>query len=120
MDCYPHYRVPSYYGNFSNHTVSISGTVNYTFLKNLSVGLGCEPAFYFQPNKFPLKLISYYDLPLVAKIAYNLPFVEIGIVGKYGLINEFETRTMRSGKIREIQLSAFVPLKNFRKNAQNK
>jgi hypothetical protein len=103
-----------YFGNFSNHTISISGTANYSFVKNLSVGLGVEPTFYFQPNKEGIKLISYYDLPVVAKIAYNLKFLEIGIYGKYGFINEFETWTMRSGKIREIQLSAFIPLKNKR------
>jgi len=36
-------------------------------------------------------------------------FVEIGISGKYGTAKLFETDCVKSGKIREIQLSAFIP-----------
>ncbi len=50
-----------------------------------------------------------FDIPLVAKVAYDLKVVEVGIVGKYGTVNLFETEYMKSGKIREIQLSLFIP-----------
>jgi len=45
----------------------------------------------------------------VAKIAYNLKVVEIGITGKYGLMNILETESLKSGKIQELQLSLFIP-----------
>jgi hypothetical protein len=75
---------------------SVGGTVNYSIIKNLSAGLGVEPTYYFRGD-------DKFDIPVVAKIAYNLKVVEFGISGKYGLMN------VGSGKFREIQFSLFIP-----------
>ena len=85
---------------------SLGGTVNYSFVKNFSAGLGIEPSFYLNrasKNK--------YDVPIVAKVAYQFRFVEVGITGKFGLTNVLESSYMTRGKYREIQMSLFIPLK---------
>ena len=86
---------------------SVGITANYSLFNKFSVGLGVEPAYYFRPNMNEIK--NKFDIPLVAKIAYDLKVVEVGIAGKYGTVNLFETEYMKSGKIREIQLSLFIP-----------
>ncbi|HCC52755.1 MAG TPA: hypothetical protein DEQ30_12455, partial [Porphyromonadaceae bacterium] len=86
---------------------SVGITANYSLFNKCSVGLGMEPAYYFRPNMNEIK--NKFDIPLVAKVAYDLKVVEVGIVGKYGTVNLFETEYMKSGKIREIQLSLFIP-----------
>jgi hypothetical protein len=85
---------------------SIGGTVNYSIVKNLSVGLGIEPTFYFSRESK-----NNYDAPIVTKVAYNFKVVEIGITGKYGLTKVFDSAYSSYGKFREIQVSLFIPLK---------
>ena len=94
-------------GYLINGYFSVGGTANYSLIKNVSAGLGFEPAYCFGNGSNFSK--SNFDIPVVAKIAYNLKFVEIGISGKYGLVNVFEASHLKSGKFREIQLSAFIP-----------
>ena len=94
-------------GYLINGYFSVGGTANYSLIKNFNVGLGFEPTYCFGNGSNFSK--SNFDIPVVAKIAYNLKFVEIGISGKYGLISVFEAPHLKSGKIREIQLSAFIP-----------
>jgi len=120
-------------GGAAYHYASMGFTVNYSLIKNLSVGLGIEPTYflnrkipgtfiisdpdgidfddsaYFEFNKREIK--NRFDIPVVAKIAYNLKVVEVGISGKYSSVSVFETDYMKSGKIREIQLSLFIPFK---------
>ena len=78
-------------------------------MKKISVGLGVEPTYFFVKNRYLYEYKTNVDVPIVAKIVYNLKFVEIGIIGKYGLVNLFETEHLKSGKIREVQLSVFIP-----------
>ena len=80
---------------------SIGGTANYSIIKNLSAGLGIEPAYYFHYSKF--------DIPVVAKIACNLKMIGFEISGKYGLMNVLKTEGLQSGKFRDIQCSLFIP-----------
>jgi len=98
-----------YYGSSSTqyYYASIAGMTNYSIIKNLSAGLGLEPMYFFRQSGE--KSQNKFDIPVVAKIAYNLKFVEIGIYGKYGLTNIMETRYLKSGKFRDIQLSLFIP-----------
>ena len=93
----------------SNTFTSIGGTANYSLIKNLSLGLGIEPVYYFGIGSE--SRIKNFDVPFVARIAYNLKFVEIGISGKYGLVKLFETDHLKSGKIHDLQLSLFIPFK---------
>lgn len=99
----------AYYASSSSYTflTSVGITANYSLFNKCSVGLGVEPSYYFRPNMNEIK--NKFDIPLVAKVAYDLKVVEVGIVGKYGTVNLFETEYMKSGKIREIQLSLFIP-----------
>jgi len=101
-----------------DYFTSISGTVNYVFLKKMSIGLGVEPTCYFRkkiPGSYDLGKImvrnSHFDIPLVAKIAFNFRAVEVGIYGKYGLVDVLGTATVQTRKYREIQLSVFIPFK---------
>jgi hypothetical protein len=97
-------------GGAGYHYTSIGFTANYSLIKNLSVGLGVEPAFFLKAN-YQDELKNRFNVPVVAKIAYNLKYVEVGISGKYGLVNVFEMEYMKPSKIREIQLSLFIPFK---------
>lgn len=101
----------NYKGTFTpTYFTSIGGTVNFSVIKNLSAGLGLEPTYYFK-REYYLPLKYHLDIPVVAKIAYNLKVVEIGITGRYGLINKTNQSLQSggSGRIGEIQLSVFVP-----------
>ena len=97
------YGYSDIYGNRTKWRffTSIDGTVNYSIIKNLSVGLGVEPTYYFRYNKF--------DIPIVAKIAYNFKAIELGITGKYGLMNVLDAAYLKSLKLREIQMYVFIP-----------
>ena len=101
------------YGGWSGgaafHYTSIGFTANYSLIKNLSVGLGVEPTYFFKANEIK----NRFDIPVVAKIAYNLKVAEVGIYGKYGPVGVFEMDYMKSGKVREIQLSVFIPFKSY-------
>jgi hypothetical protein len=92
-------RQPYYY-------TSIGGTVNYSLIKHLSIGLGIEPTLYLNRES---KYNS--DIPIVVKAAYSFGVAEIGISGKYGLSKAMNSMCYSSGKIREVQLSLFIPLK---------
>jgi hypothetical protein len=100
-----------YFYSKLHYYASIGGTFNFSIVKNFSVGLGFEPTRYFYPND-DFMLYRNYDLPVVAKIAYNLKFVEIGITGKYGLFSVTELpRESKKGRFSDIQLSVFVPFR---------
>ena len=97
-------------GGAAFHYTSIGFTANYSLIKNLSAGLGLEPTYFFKADEIK----NRFDLPVVAKIAYNLKVVEVSISGKYSPVNVFEMDYLKSGKIREVQLSVFIPFKTYR------
>ena len=70
---------------------------------------GGLPVYYFDRNNNEF-LKSKFDVPVAAKLSYNLKFVELEISGKYGLINVIKSDLLKSGKIRDLQLSVFIPL----------
>ena len=110
-----------------DYFTAIGGTINYSLIKNLSMGLGLEPTYYFRQVGRSSK--NKLDIPVVAKIAYNLKKVEIGLSYKYGLMGieksyggrpsggyssgEYNVYDMiynkSSIKFRDIQLSLFIP-----------
>ena len=127
-------------GGVAYHYTSMGFTANYSLIKNLSVGLGLEPTYFLNrtiPGSFIIsdpdgtlgnldfdeisnlesnnrKIKSSFDIPFVVKIAYNLKVVEVSISGKYSPVSVFETDYLKSGKIRELQLSVFIPFKTYR------
>jgi hypothetical protein len=50
-----------------------------------------------------------FDLPIVAKLAYDFGPFELGINYKYGLMDLIKTDDVQSGKFREWQFSLFIP-----------
>jgi hypothetical protein len=98
-------------GHWLSSYISLGGTANYTLINNLSVGLGLEPTYIFKPSGN--ESLNKFDIPVTAKIAYNLKFVEVGLYGKYGLMNIMDKTHPQSGKIRELHLSIFIPFKSL-------
>ena len=97
-----------------DYFTSIGGTANYSFIKNLSIGLGVEPTYYYKKKVNRVHYIernSHFDIPLIAKVAYKFKTVEVGIYGKYGLINVLGSKIYQNHrfKYRDIQLSLFIP-----------
>jgi len=116
--------------------ISVGGTVNYSIIKNLSIGLGIEPVYFYKHRrhffKTDLSSVSYgygdfefegsglaeemdsnnkIDIPVVAKVAYEFKKFEVGITGKNGLVNVFQSPYLKSGRYCELQLSLFIPFK---------
>jgi hypothetical protein len=100
----------SYAATKPYYLTSIGGAVNYSIIKTLSAGIGIEPTFYLKKGNTNNYYNKKYDIPLVAKVSYNFRVVEVAITSKYGLINVLET-VGSYGKLRDIQLSLFVPFK---------
>jgi len=95
---------------------SICGTANYSIMKNLSIGLGVEPTYYYKKEVFRVhyrERNSHFDIPLIAKVAYKFKAVEVSIYGKNGLINVLGSKSYQhfNYKYRDIQMSLFIPLK---------
>jgi hypothetical protein len=100
----PGYGLSSYGATSYKYYTTIGGTANYSIIKNLSAGLGIEPAYYFYPGKL--------DIPVVAKIACNFKIIGFEISGRYGLMNVHILKTeegLQSGKFRDIQCTLFIP-----------
>ena len=103
-------------GSTPDYFASIGGTVNYSFIKNIGVGVGIEPTYFFKkdlPGTYlegeSKERKTNFDIPIIAKIYYDLKWVEIGISGKYGISSVLEKTHLKSGKYREIQMSVFIP-----------
>ena len=106
----PYLTYTSSGGSF-DHFTSISGTANYAIIKNLSLGLGVEPSYFFKkvPGTTNAVRKNKFDIPVVAKITYSLKVIEFEISGKYGLVNVMEVPNRTSGKYRELQFALFIP-----------
>ncbi len=87
--------------------LSAGGTANYPIYKAWSIGAGIEPTYYFKQDGESSK--NKFDVPLVGKLAYKFNIFELGISYKYGLMNIIKTDYIKSGKLREWQLSVWIP-----------
>ncbi|MDR2472913.1 MAG: hypothetical protein LBD53_05015 [Tannerella sp.] len=82
---------------------SLGATYNYQIYKGLSAGAGIEPTLYYD-NSYDI------DFPLVAKISYDLKFIGVALMYKYGLTNALKVDSdITKGKIRGWQVQAFIP-----------
>lgn len=91
---------------YFDFSFSFESSFNYLLTKNLSVGVGVAPTFYLVESSNPrLK----FDIPLIAKTAYDFRFVEVGLYYKFGFTNSLNTRDFSSGKRSEWGISLFVP-----------
>lgn len=97
--------------NYSAQNIYFFGavalTANYSLLKNLSVGVGLAPSYWISTaGEDTSKKI---DIPLVAKVGYNLKYFELGLAYKHGLMNSIKTDYIQSGNFRDVQVSIWIP-----------
>ena len=86
---------------------AVGATANYTLFKNFSAGLGVEPTYWFYASGEDSS--NKFDVPLVAKIGYNLKYFEIGLSYKHGLMNSIKTDFIKSGNFRDVQVTLWIP-----------
>lgn len=98
---------PMYEASSNYYSLSIEGTFNYKIYKGLNAGIGIEPLYYLYQEGEKSK--NKFDIPLVAKLAYDFGKFEVGINYKYGLTNAIKTDYIKSGKIREVGIFLFIP-----------
>lgn len=89
------------------YSVFAAATANYTLYKGLSVGAGLAPSYYFYQDGEDNK--RHFDVPLIAKVAYNFKIFELGVSYKYGLTNSLKTDYLKSGRLQEWNLSLWIP-----------
>ncbi|GHT11416.1 hypothetical protein FACS189426_13260 [Bacteroidia bacterium] len=89
-----------------NFYASLAGSFNYKIFKSFHAGIGIEPSLYYLDGT---SAEYKYDIPLTAKIGYNLKFAEIGLAYKLGFTDQVNDRYFSSGKMNLWQLSLFIP-----------
>jgi hypothetical protein len=87
--------------------ISAGGTVNHPVVGGLSIGAGLEAVYYRNLKGEGAR--SRFDLPLAGKIVYDFGPVEVGLQYKYGLLNAVRTDYIGSSKVRDWQVSVFIP-----------
>lgn len=103
------YALNNYSASSAHYFASICGTVNHPLYKGLSAGLGIEPTYYFYTEGENVRTSPAIDAPLVARLSYNLKFVEVGVSYKYGLFNVMETDYLKSGRFNDLVFSLYIP-----------
>lgn len=93
--------------NDLHYYMSLGGSVNYRIYKGLSIGVGITPEWVFNKSE---NSKNNFDTPLIGKIAYDFGKIEVGFTYKHGMTNLLKTEGLKTAKIREFQLSVFVPL----------
>ena len=105
-----YYRGNSY-GHFQQiyYSFSVNPTWNYRLLKGLYAGVGIEPTLYFIDSADLSGEEWKFDLPLTAKIGYDLKFIDFSIHYKHGLFDTMDPMYLGPAKFRNWQLSVFIP-----------
>jgi len=97
-------------GNFQHiyYSFSVNPTWNYRIIRGLYAGAGIEPTLYAKEDTQSDEKWKF-DLPLTAKIGYDLKFIDLSISYKHGLFDTMEHRYLNPAKFRNWQLSVFIP-----------
>jgi hypothetical protein len=85
---------------------SLNTTFNYKIYKGLYAGAGVEPAIYTHddPKEF------LFDIPLTAKIGYDLKFAGLSFGYKCGLLNPLKAdHNITKGRMNDWQFQLFIP-----------
>jgi hypothetical protein len=93
-------------GSFINYYASLGGSFNYKIFSGFHAGIGIEPTLYYLENTAKNYM---FDIPLAAKVGYNLKFAEIELGYKFGFTDVVTTDYFSSGKINRWQISLFIP-----------
>ena len=87
--------------------LSFNSSFNYKIYKGLYTGIGLTPTIYM--NRGTAKKYAF-DIPLSAKIGYDLKFIGISIGYNYGMLNTLKlNKDYSKGMIREWQAQIFIP-----------
>lgn len=104
----PQYDLPYNYSAQNNYLYgAVAVTANYTLFNNFSAGLGIAPTYWISTSGEESS--NKFDIPLVAKIGYNLRYFELGLTYKHGLMNSIKTDYIQSGNFRDVQVSIWIP-----------
>ena len=97
-------------GHFQHtyYSFSVNPSWNYRLIKGLYAGAGIEPTLYHKAGT-PSSEKWKFDLPLTAKVGYDLKFIDFSIIYKHGLFDTMEHEYLGSAKFRSWQLSVFIP-----------
>ena len=82
---------------------SLAGSVNFYIFRGLNVGLGVQPTAYIWDTRF-------FDIPVFAKVSYDLKYVELAFSYKCGLSKEYKISPFKSSRLSQWQFSVYVPL----------
>jgi hypothetical protein len=99
------------------HSLSLNPSWNYRLVKGLYAGVGIEPTIYNIGANGASKYFwldnDYmrwkFDLPLTAKVGYDLKFIDFSIYYKHGLFDAIDYGHSAPGKFRNLLLSVFIP-----------
>jgi len=96
-------------GNFGHtyYSLSVNPSWNYRLIRGLYAGAGIEPTWY--KGDIPGSKKWKFDLPLTAKVGYDLKFIDFSISYKYGLFDAIQSEYLKSAKSRNWQISVFIP-----------
>jgi len=92
------------------HSFSLNPSCNYRLVKGLYAGFGIEPTMYcIWGNNSVYFFRIKFDLPLTAKVGYDLKFIDFSINYKHGFFDTMDYSYLEPAKFRNWQLSAFIP-----------
>lgn len=93
------------------NSMSVNGIFNYNILKKIPVGIGIEPAFYFNTHIGDnLEAKREFDIPLVLKVGYTFQAFELALSYKHGFNSIYRDGLVSGATSRDIQLSIFYPI----------
>ena len=97
-------------GHFGHtyYSFSMNPSWNYRLFRGLYAGAGIEPTLYHKDGATSGEKWKC-DLPLTAKVGYDLKFIDFSINYKYGLFDTMEHEYLGPAKFRNWQLSVFIP-----------
>ena len=90
-------------GKENAFSFAVGGSVNYNIIKGLSVGVGVQPTYYIGG-------IQAFDIPIFAKIAYDLDYVQLAVSYQQGITKSYKVTPYKNIRLSQVLFSAYVPL----------
>ena len=72
-------------------------------MKGLHIGVGLQPTYYIWETKT-------FDIPVLAKVGYNLGFAELAFSYKQGLVKNNKISPFKDSRFSNWQFSVYIPL----------
>jgi hypothetical protein len=104
----------TYHKQHIYHSFSLNPSWNYRLVKGLYAGAGIEPTVYcIWGNNSVYFFRLKFDLPLTAKVGYDLKFIDFSISYKHGFFDTMDYSYLKPAKFRNLQLSIFIPFGRY-------